>query len=177
MGDFGCGDGLLTRDLLTERGIELVVAIDVSARALELTGRRLRLERMTEQQRGRIRIFQSALTYRDERWSGVDAAALVEVIEHLDLDRLPMLEQVVFGSARPASVLVTTPNAEYNALFPHLAAGTFRHPDHRFEWTRAEFQAWAAGIEATYGYRPAFSGIGRQDATLGTPTQMAVFTR
>jgi hypothetical protein len=87
------------------------------------------------------------------------------------------VERVVFGEARPGAVVVTTPNAEYNALFPNLAAGALRHPDHRFEWTRGEFRAWADGIEARYGYRAAISGIGRDDETLGAPTQMAVFTR
>lgn len=106
-----------------------------------------------------------------------DAAALIEVIEHLNLDRLPLVARVVFGDMRPGAVVVATPNAEYNALFPNLAAGTFRHPDHRFEWTRAEFWAWAHRIGATYGYQSAFSGIGRQDETLGTPTQMAAFIR
>jgi hypothetical protein len=117
------------------------------------------------------------LTYRDDRWAGVDAAALVEVIEHLDPNRLPLVERVVFGEARPGAVVVTTPNAEYNTLFPNLAAGAFRHPDHRFEWTRAEFEAWASRIESTYRYKSAFSGIGRRDEALGAPTQMAVFTR
>jgi hypothetical protein len=117
-----------------------------------------------------------SLTYRDDRWADADAAALIEVIEHLDPDRLPP-ERVVFGEARPATVVVTTPNAEYNALFPNLAAGAFRHPDHRFEWTRAEFQAWADRIGSTYGYRSMSSGIGRENQTLGAPTQMAVFTR
>jgi hypothetical protein len=117
------------------------------------------------------------VTYRDRRWEDVDAAALVEVIEHLDLDRLPALEKVVFGAARPAAVVVTTPNAEYNTLFPNLAAGAFRHPDHRFEWTREQFRAWAAAIEAAYGYTVAFDDVGKTDAALGAPTQMAIFTR
>ena len=110
-------------------------------------------------------------------WVGADAAALVEVIEHLDPDRLPLVERVVFGEVRPGAVVVTTPNAEYNTLFPKLAAGTFRHPDHRFEWTRAEFRTRADRIGSSYGYRLAFSGIGRQNETRGAPTQMAVFTR
>jgi hypothetical protein len=117
------------------------------------------------------------LTYRDDRWANADAATLVEVIEHLDPDRLPLVERVVFGETRPATVVVTTPNVEYNALFPNLVAGAFRHPDHRFEWTRAQFEAWAEKVGSTYHYRLAFAGIGRPDAALGAPTQMAVFTR
>ncbi len=122
-------------------------------------------------------LLHGALTYRDERWHGTDAAVLAEVIEHLDADRLPALAAAVFGAARPRTVVVTTPNAEYNALFPTLPAGAFRHPDHRFEWTRAEFRTWAAGIEDRYGYRAAFSGIGPDYPEFGAPTQMAVFAR
>ncbi|MNT68805.1 hypothetical protein D3C72_2070670 [compost metagenome] len=88
-----------------------------------------------------------------------------------------MIERIVFGETAPKSVIVTTPNADYNALFPNLAAGAFRHPDHRFEWSRAQFEAWAARIGETYGYKAAFSGIGVEDAELGAPTQMAVFSR
>ena len=122
-------------------------------------------------------MLHGSLTYRDPRWASADAAVLVEVIEHIDADRLPMIERVVFGETRPACVVVTTPNAEYNALFPNLPAGAFRHPDHRFEWTRAEFRAWADRIATDYGYSARFTGIGREDETLGAPTQMAVFTR
>jgi hypothetical protein len=122
-------------------------------------------------------LLHGALTYRDERWHEAEAAALVEVIEHLDPDRLPQLVGVVFGAARPKTVVVTTPNAEYNALFPGLAAGTFRHPDHRFEWTRAEFQAWASAIADRYGYGVRHAGIGEAHEELGSVTQMAVFTR
>jgi fermentation-respiration switch protein FrsA (DUF1100 family) len=124
-----------------------------------------------------VSLVHGSLTYRDDRWAGAEAAALVEVIEHLDPDRLPLVECIIFGEARPGAVVVTTPNVEYNPLFPNLAAGALRHPDHRFEWTRAEFRTWAARIGSSYGYRSAFSGIGRPNETFGTPTQMAVFTR
>ena len=177
VGDFGCGDGLLTRDLLAERGIELVVAVDVSARALQLAGRRLRLERMTEQQRGRIRIFQSALTYRDERLAGLDAAVLMEVIEHVDPPRLEALERAVFGQATPGTVIVTTPNVEHNVRFETLPAGTMRHRDHRFEWTRAEFRAWADRVAAAHGYTARYLPVGADDPEVGPPTQMAVFSK
>ncbi|TIV12407.1 MAG: 3' terminal RNA ribose 2'-O-methyltransferase Hen1, partial [Mesorhizobium sp.] len=106
-----------------------------------------------------------------------DVAVLVEVIEHLDQDRLPLVERIVFGEAAPKTVIVTTPNADHNALFSGLEAGAFRHPDHRFEWSRAEFEAWAAKIAETYSYVPAISGIGDVDPSFGAPTQMAVFTR
>jgi 3' terminal RNA ribose 2'-O-methyltransferase Hen1 len=175
VGDLGCGEGELVRDLLAERGIERVVATDVSARALQVAARRLRLERMTEQQRDRLLIFQSALTYRDDRLGGLDAAVLMEVIEHVDPARLDALERAVFGHAAPATVIVTTPNVEYNVRFDTLPAGTMRHRDHRFEWTRREFQSWAERAAAAYGYTVRYLPVGAGDPELGPPTQMAVF--
>jgi 3' terminal RNA ribose 2'-O-methyltransferase Hen1 len=176
VGDFGCGEGALVGELLAERDINQVVAVDVSARALELAGRRLHLDRMTEQQRSRLRIFQSALTYRDDRLAGLDAAVLMEVIEHVDLGRLEALEQSVFGRAAPRTVIVTTPNAEHNVRFDTLPAGTMRHRDHRFEWTRAQFRAWAEQVAATHGYTVGHLPVGADDPEVGAPTQLAVFT-
>jgi 3' terminal RNA ribose 2'-O-methyltransferase Hen1 len=175
--DLGCGEGKLLHRLLRERWAERLIGLDPAARELEWAAKRLKLHLPGGPPEGRVLLLHGSLTYRDDRWASAEAAGLIEVIEHLDPDRLPLVERVVFGEARPATVVVTTPNAEYNALFPNLAAGAFRHPDHRFEWTRAQFEAWAEKIGSTYGYRPAFSGIGRPDATLGAPTQMAVFTQ
>ncbi len=107
--------------------------------------------------------------------SGFDAAVLMEVIEHLDPPRLGALERVVFGAARPGAVVVTTPNAEYNVRYEGLSG--MRHPDHRFEWTRAEFAQWADRVAAEHGYTVRLSGIGEVDEDLGSPTQMAVLTR
>jgi 3' terminal RNA ribose 2'-O-methyltransferase Hen1 len=175
--DLGCGEGKLLHRLLLERWAERLIGLDPAARELERAAKRLKLHLPGGPPEGRVSLLHGSLTYRDDRWAGAEAAALVEVIEHLDPDRLPLVQRIVFGEARPGAVVVTTPNVEYNTLFPNLAAGAFRHPDHRFEWTRAEFWTWADRIGSRYGYRSAFSGIGRQDETLGTPTQMAVFTR
>jgi 3' terminal RNA ribose 2'-O-methyltransferase Hen1 len=177
VGDFGCGEGVLVRDLLAERSIEQIVAVDVSARALQIAARKLRLERMTEQQRARIQIFQSALTYRDERLAGLDAAVLMEVIEHVDEERLEALERTVFGHAAPGAVIVTTPNVEHNVRFETLPAGARRHRDHRFEWTRAEFRSWAGKVAAGFGYAVRFLPVGTDDPEVGPPTQMAVFSK
>ena len=177
VGDFGCGAGALTRDLMAERGIDQVVATDVSVRALALAARRLRLDRMPERQRERLKIFQSALTYRDDRLAGLDAAVLMEVVEHVEPERLPSLERAVFGFAKPGTVVVTTPNAEYNVRYETLPTGHFRHRDHRFEWTRAEFTQWAARISADYGYAAAFRAVGEVDDEVGAPTQLAVFSK
>ncbi len=175
--DLGCGEGALLRELIQDAGFAEVVGVDVSPRALQLAERRLNLDRMPDSQRARLRLVQSSLTYRDDRLSGYDAIVLMEVIEHLDPERLPALEDSVFGQARPRSVVVTTPNVEHNVRFDRLAAGTMRHPDHRFEWTRGEFAAWADGVCARRGYDVRFAPVGDDDAEVGPPTQMAVFTR
>jgi 3' terminal RNA ribose 2'-O-methyltransferase Hen1 len=175
VGDFGCGEGALVRDLVAEHGIERIVAVDVSARAVRIAARRLRLDSMSEQQRRRVQVFQSALTYRDDRLSGLDAVVLMEVIEHVDPPRLDALERTVFGHAAPGAVIVTTPNAEYNVHFGALPAGAMRHRDHRFEWTRAEFRSWAGRTAAAYGYTVRYLPVGPDDPETGPPTQMAVF--
>lgn len=177
VGDLGCGEGALIRDLLAERAIERVVAADVSAGALQAAARRIRLDTMPEHQRARLQLFQSALTYRDDRLAALDAAILMEVIEHVDPSRLPALGRTVFGYAAPETIIVTTPNAEYNVRFATLPAGAMRHRDHRFEWTRAEFAAWAAEICATYGYEVRYIPVGGEDPVVGSPTQMAIFTK
>jgi 3' terminal RNA ribose 2'-O-methyltransferase Hen1 len=177
VGDLGCGDGVLTADLLADRGIEHVTATDVSVRALQHAARRLRLERMTEMQRARIELFQSSLTYADDRLKGLDAAVLMEVIEHVDPPRLAALERTVFGHAAPATVIVTTPNVEYNVRFETLPAGASRHRDHRFEWTRAQFRDWAGAAAARYGYAVTYLPVGPGDPEVGPPTQLAVFSQ
>ena len=106
-----------------------------------------------------------------------DAAAVVEVIEHMDPPRLAALERVIFEHAKPETVVLTTPNAEYNVRFETLPAGQFRHRDHRFEWTRAEFQRWAREVAQRYGYKVEFRPVGNEDAEVGPPTQMGVFRK
>jgi 3' terminal RNA ribose 2'-O-methyltransferase Hen1 len=177
VGDFGCGSGVLTKALLADKQLEKIVAIDVSARALQLAARNLNLDRMPDRQRERLQIFQSALTYRDDRLAGLDAAVLMEVIEHVDPERLPALERAVFGCAAPAAVVVTTPNAEYNPHFATLPAGAMRHRDHRFEWTRAQFQTWAERAADTHGYQVRFRPVGPEHPDAGPPTQLALFTK
>jgi 3' terminal RNA ribose 2'-O-methyltransferase Hen1 len=132
---------------------------------------------MSERARERLRIFQSSLTYRDDRLAGLDAAVLMEVIEHVDPPRLAALERVVFGSAAPSTVIVTTPNVEHNVRYETLPAGTPRHRDHRFEWTRAQFRDWAAGVAERNGYRARFLPVGGDDPEVGPPTQLAVFDK
>lgn len=175
--DLGCGEGRLLRALLRDPSFESILGMDVSMGALERASSRLHLDTMAPTQRARIELAPGSMTYRDARLSGFDALCLVEVIEHVDASRLGALERVVFEFAAPRCVVVTTPNAEYNVRFPSLAAGQMRHGDHRFEWSRAEFDAWANGVAARHGYAVELVGVGPVDAELGAPTQMGVFTR
>ena len=173
--DLGCGEGKLLRHLFKDPSFEEIVGLDVSHRALERARERLRLDRLPERQQARIRLLHGSLIYRDRRLAAFDAAAVVEVIEHLDPPRLAAFERVVFEHARPGAVVVTTPNQEYNALFETMPAGAFRHRDHRFEWTRAEFQDWAQQVAERHAYTVRFAPIGPEDPKRGAPTQMGVF--
>jgi len=175
--DLGCGEGKLLRSLLQEKSFDEIVGVDVSHRTLQIAQDRLRLERLPTRQRDRIKLMQGSLTYRDKRLAGFDAAAVVEVIEHLDQPRLAAFERVLFEFAKPDTVVLTTPNVEYNVRFETLPAGSFRHKDHRFEWTRAQFHEWAQPIAGKYGYGVRFLPIGPEDQAVGAPTQMAVFER
>lgn len=175
--DLGCGDGKLLKRLLAERQFEEIVGVDVDSHALEAAEGRLGLDRLPPRQQERIRLLHGSLTYRDRRIAGYDAAALVEVVEHLDPPRLAAFERTVFEFARPGTVVLTTPNREYNVRWPALPAGRFRHRDHRFEWTRDEFRAWAEGIAARFGYSVSFAPVGEEDPQVGPPTQMGIFQR
>jgi 3' terminal RNA ribose 2'-O-methyltransferase Hen1 len=173
--DLGCGQGQLVQALLKDPKFTEIVGVDVSVRALTIASRRLKLDRMGERMASRVQLFQGSLAYTDKRLKGYDAAVLSEVVEHLDLPRLPALEYAVFGAARPRTVLVTTPNVEYNVRWESLPAGHVRHGDHRFEWTRAEFRAWASAVAERHGYDVEFVPVGPDDPEVGPPTQMAIF--
>ncbi|MGH8019474.1 MAG: methyltransferase domain-containing protein [Opitutaceae bacterium] len=173
--DLGCGEGKLLRRLLGEKQFIRITGMDVSHRALGVAADKLRLEQLAPMQRERITLLHGSLTYRDQRLAGFDAAAVIEVIEHLDPPRLAAFERVLFECARPKTVVLTTPNREYNVMWKTLPAGRFRHRDHRFEWTRAEFRAWAEAMAARFGYGVRFMSIGPEDPAVGAPTQMAVF--
>jgi 3' terminal RNA ribose 2'-O-methyltransferase Hen1 len=175
--DLGCGEGKLLALLLKDRTFERILGLDVSYRILERAGKRLHLEQLPSKQRERITLMHGALTYRDRRLNGYDAAAVIEVIEHLDEPRLAAFERVLFEFARPATIVVTTPNAEYNVKFPTLAAGKFRHQDHRFEWTRQQFQDWGHRIAEHYNYNVHFQPVGSPDSEVGALSQMGIFSR
>ena len=175
--DLGCGEGRLLQLLLAEKQFTEITGMDVSHSALEIARDRLHYDRLPPIQKDRLRLLHGSLIYRDQRLAGYDAAAVVEVIEHLDPPRLAAFERVLFEHARPSTIVITTPNSEYNAKWPALPAGQFRHRDHRFEWTRAEFQSWSAATAARFGYTARHVPVGPEDPALGPPTQMAIFTR
>lgn len=173
--DLGCSTGSLLRRLLDGKQFKDIVGLDVSHRALEIAGEKLHLDRLPEKQRARLKLLQGSLIYRDDRIKNFDAAAVVEVIEHLDEPRLAAFERVLFEFARPKTIVITTPNVEYNVRFETLPAGQFRHKDHRFEWTREQFQSWCSRVAERFGYKVKFLPVGPEDQEVGPATQMAVF--
>lgn len=175
--DLGCGEGKLLKSLLQDKVFERLVGMDVSWRSLETARRRLYMDQMPDAQRKRIELIHGSLMYRDKRLEGFDAATVIEVIEHFDPPRLAAFERVLFDCARPKAAIITTPNSEYNVRFATLPAGRLRHKDHRFEWSRQEFAAWAHGIGERFGYAVRLLPIGPEDSAAGAPTQMGVFTR
>src|SRR6266446_4978113 len=173
--DLGCGEGRLLQALLKEKQFTEIVGMDVSHRALEIARDRLHYDRLPAMQKERLRLMHGSLIYRDQRLAGFYAAAVVEVIEHLDSPRLAAFERVLFECAKPKHIVITTPNREYNVKWGTLPAGKFRHRDHRFEWTRAEFQEWANRVAAHFGYTARFLPVGPEDDTVGSPTQIGMF--
>ncbi|WP_067482578.1 3' terminal RNA ribose 2'-O-methyltransferase Hen1 [Actinomadura hibisca] len=175
--DLGCGSGKLLGRMVRDDSFTRITGVDVSHRAVEMAERRLRRDVQPRGDAERLEVFQGALTYADPRFHDHDAAVLMEVVEHVDPPRLTALENVVFGDAHPRVVVVTTPNAEHNVRYEGLAPGAMRHPDHRFEWTRTEFRAWADRVAAAHGYTVRYLPVGDDDPEVGPPTQMGVFTR
>jgi len=175
--ELGCGEGKLVRELLGVPQFQRILGMDVSYKSLEIARKRLRYDTWDEKQKDRVELIHGSLIYKDKRLHGFDAAAVIEVIEHLEPTRLDSLAKVLFMQARPKYVILTTPNKEYNSVWESLPAGQLRHQDHRFEWTRDEFQSWGNRIAALYGYRVQYKGIGQEDPVRGAPTQMGVFHR
>lgn len=175
--DLGCGEGRLLKRMLSDAAFAQITGMDVSIRALEIAARRLHLETLSETQRAKLQLLHGSLIYRDERLQGYDAAAVVEVIEHLDAARLAAFERVLWEFARPPLVVLTTPNREYNSQWPTLPAGKFRHKDHRFEWTRAEFSQWTKNVATRFGYNVEVRPLGPEVEGVGAPSQMAIFQK
>ncbi len=174
--DLGCGEGALLRSLSQDPSFEQLTGIDSSSSALAIAQKQTASDDLPAHQQARIQFIQGSLLRPDPRLQGYDAAALVEVIEHIEPDQIAALEQVVFEFAQPQTVIVTTPNIEYNVLYP-IPPGQLRDPDHRFEWTRQMFQQWAEQAAQKYGYTVELKGIGDEFYDLGTPTQMGIFRK
>jgi len=174
--DIGCGEGKLLSLLLKEKSITKIAGTDVSILALDRVKERLKIDKLPEVQQNRITLFQSSLFYRDCRFSGYDCATIIEVIEHLDENRLNVFTEVIFGNAKPRIVIITTPNIEYNKNYPNFTEKDFRHKDHRFEWNNKQFQEWAFVTAKKYNYEVEYEKIGNLDEYAESPTQMGVFT-
>ena len=166
----------MTKLLVLEKQFVRVAAFDVSFTALERTKDKLKIDRMSETVQNKLELFQSSLTYRDKRFEGFDCACVVEVIEHLDKSSLSAFARILFEFSRPRTVILTTPNVEYNVNYEGMKENSLRHEDHRFEWNREQFAKWADGICEKYGYRIKIKQIGGDGGETGTPTQMGVFT-
>ena len=174
--DMGCGEGNLTRLLIREKQLQKVSATDVSFNVLERAKEKLKIDRLHETVQEKLTLFQSSLTYRDKRFEGFDCACVVEVIEHMDVPRLEAFSRVLFGLSKPKTVVLTTPNIEYNINYENMRENSLRHGDHRFEWNREQFTTWANDICEKYSYKVTIKEIGENDEKNGTPTQMGVFS-
>jgi 3' terminal RNA ribose 2'-O-methyltransferase Hen1 len=175
--DLGCGEGKLLKDLIRDKSINKIAGTDVSIRSLEIAHRRIGLDRLPSRIKDKITLFHGSLMYKDKRFSGFDAAIVMEVVEHLDPPRLDAFEKVLFKHAKPKTIILTTPNREYNSVWENLPEGEMRHSDHRFEWTRSEFENWAGSLAEQYNYSVGYYSIGPESPSLGSPTQMGVFKR
>jgi 3' terminal RNA ribose 2'-O-methyltransferase Hen1 len=175
--DLGCGEGRLIAALLRDRRFAKVIGVDVAASAIERAAERLELSRLSERQRARVELLHGSLIYRDPRLEGNDAAVAIEVIEHVEPDRIDLFTRNLLEFVAAPLTIVTTPNAEYNVRFDGLAAGQLRHQDHRFEWTRVQFAAWAGSAAQRHGCAVELAPVGDVDPELGAPTQMAMFRR
>lgn len=173
--DVGCGEGKLLKRMLSSKFLTRIGGMDVSGRALEIARDRIGLDELPPAQRERLTLFHGSLLYRDKRLCGWDVALCIEVIEHIEPDRLYAFEDCLFAHAAPTHILITTPNADYNTKIAGLTG--YRHADHRFEWSRAEFGAWVARVASEQGYRATIEEIGPQDPDTGAPTQAVLFSR
>lgn len=175
--DLGCGEGKLIRHLMKETQFTQITGLDVTYQSLLRAKERLYFDHLSPKIKERIQLLHGSLMYKDERLLKHDAAALVEVIEHIELDRLDTFEKIVFDYLQLKTIIISTPNAEYNAVYEFLEDGNYRHDDHRFEWTRAEFKQWCNSIAETYNYEYIISFIGDENEEHGTPSQMAIFNK
>jgi len=185
MADFGCAEGGFVTRLKKLPYLTTLYAVDISDSSLDecqeraapipwdiIFGRFVSLE---------LSVVKADITKNDPLFQNLDAITCIELIEHLPAEQLKCFPATVFGFFKPRIVIISTPNREFNVLFPTLKDGRFRHWDHKFEWTRDQFQPWCHDICKSYGYTVEFSGVGQtSDQTthhVGFCTQIAIFTQ
>ncbi|XP_033321982.2 hen1 methyltransferase [Megalopta genalis] len=181
--DFGCSELGFLVYLKNTPGVEEILCVDIDRQLLNAYQEKaapLNSEYIhTRSTPLVIEICEGSVTHNDKKLENTDAVICIELIEHLYPDTLRDLPENIFGFIKPKVAIMTTPNAEFNVLFPHFSG--FRHPDHKFEWTRQQFQDWAKNITSKYpDYEVTFDGIckGPEGSEhLGACTQMAIFHR
>uniref|UniRef100_A0A5S6Q8T4 Small RNA 2'-O-methyltransferase n=1 Tax=Trichuris muris TaxID=70415 RepID=A0A5S6Q8T4_TRIMR len=181
--DLGCGFPDLICCARNVGNISRAIGVDIDLITLKKGSNELQLE---SQSCDRDTPFQAILYHGDicsydQRLQDVDVVTCIEVIEHMDLESVDKVVEVVFGQVRPMVGLFSTPNVELNVAFG-LQQGQFRHSDHKFEWTREQFSNWCANVVAAYpDYSVECYGIGSLDDVhtrmYGHCSQFAVFKR
>ena len=174
--DIGCGDGKLLKEIVALKQFESIIGLDTSSKQLIKAERRLGLNRSPSGNE-RVKLIQGSITERDQQIANFDAATVIEVIEHLSQSSLLSFEEAIFTFAKIRTVIVTTPNYEYNRMFDKLLGGKYRNKDHKFEFTTKQFRDWALNRAKLSGYRVNFTSIGPPNTNGTAPTQMAVFER
>jgi SAM-dependent methyltransferase len=172
--DVGCGDGELLTRLASLSAIRRATGVDRCSACV--ASALLSLGTLPRQLAAKASVVNASFLDEDLGLHGFDAITLVEVIEHIEPRRLSVLEHRIFRRIRPSSVVVTTPNHDYNTVLG-LPPGDFRHPDHKFEWGRLRFRRWAVRVAREHAYEVRLSGIGDVDPDAGSATQMVVFKR
>lgn len=172
--DLGCGDGDLILRLAPLPRIARLTGLDTDLSALQAL--QARLARLAPDQRGRVQLAHASMTRAHSSLRGYDCACLVETLEHLPQGDVNRLEAALFAHMRPAHVVLTTPNADYNPVLG-VPAHRMRHPGHHFEWGRRKFAHWAGGVAARHGYTATCHDVAGAHPTLGGASQMALFRR
>ncbi|XP_064188156.1 small RNA 2'-O-methyltransferase isoform X1 [Anguilla rostrata] len=180
--DLGCADCSLLRKLKFHRDIELLVGVDIDSSVIK--HKMYALAPFPSEylkpadQPLTIELYQGSVTEKELRTKGFDLVTCIELIEHLPLAEVERFSEVLFGYMSPAAVIVSTPNADFNPLLPGCSG--FRHIDHKFEWTKTDFQNWALEVCRLYGYVVEFTGVGKapsNDESIGFCSQIGVFRK
>jgi 2-polyprenyl-3-methyl-5-hydroxy-6-metoxy-1,4-benzoquinol methylase/predicted nucleotidyltransferase len=177
--DIGCGEGEFEATFVRRwpHADTRIHGIDPDSGAIAAAHERLNRE-LEEHMRRRVHIEIASLAEAESLWSDHDAISAIEVIEHLDASALDNFAELVFARLRPAFVVLTTPNAEFNVLFPTMPGTTImRRPEHRFERTREQMRQWLRDTACASGYRVALRGVGESHPECGSPTQLWTLER